>query len=87
MFFVILAREVECLCDVRASERFKESRADFGGGERRRRSEVVCNRQTVVMLGQFGEGQRVENFVREGRNERWLRKEFDCPLKYHTLVS
>lgn len=69
MSFIILACKVECLGNVGASECFKERRADLGAGEWRCRSQVVCDRKTVVMLGQLGEGQRVQNLIREGRNE------------------
>ena len=87
MFLVVLAREVECLCDIGAGKCFKECLADLRRGERRRRCEIVCDRKTVVVLGQFGEGQRVENLVREGRDERRLGKELDCSLSHHILVS
>lgn len=83
---VVLAREVECLGYVGSGECIEESFADLCACKRRSRSEIVCDCKAVIMLGKLCEGKNIENFIREGRNERGFSKVLDCSLLYHVIV-
>jgi hypothetical protein len=77
---IVLACEIKRLGDVGSAESFEESFANLFARERRSHSEVVCDCEAVVVPGKLGESQGVEDFIREGRNERWFGEVLKCSL-------
>lgn len=77
---IVLAREVERLGDVGSAEGFKESPANLVACERGGHCEVVCDCEAVVVTGELSESQGVEDFIREGRDERGFSEVLKCSL-------